>query len=170
MSTTRKMHLTKNLSGDLPARCARLKGKLMDGKIEYLNTDLDLTSAGQLTDLAEALKAKALFPLHVTNADDGLWYAKFETEKNYDEPEKTIKEMITAIETLEEPLRAVWFRCTQREFNIGYDCGTQPWAFEQGLTSYLLGRIAALGASLRLTLYPDREGSAQPGAQTVTGR
>ena len=142
----------------------------MDGKIEYLNTDLDLASAVELTGLAEALKAKALFPLHVTKADDGLWYAKFETEKNYDEPEKTIKEMITAIEALEEPLSSIWFRCSQREFNIGYDCGTEPWAFEQGLTSELLGRIAALGASLRFTLYPDREGSAQPDAQTVTGR
>jgi hypothetical protein len=142
----------------------------MDGKIEYLNTDLDLASAVELTCLAEALKDKALFPLHVTKAGDGLWYAKFETETNYDEPEKTINEMITAIEALEEPLKAIWFRCSQREFNIGYNCGTEPWAFEQGLTSELLGRIAALGASLRFTLYPDREGSAQPGAQTVTGR
>lgn len=132
----------------------------MDGKIEYLNTDLDLASAVDLTCLAEALKAKSLFPLHVTKADDGLWYAKFETEKNYDEPEKTIQEMITAIEALEEPLRAIWFGCSQREFNIGYDCGTEPWAFEQGLTSELLGRIAASGASLRFTLYPDRAGSA----------
>ena len=95
----------------------------MDGKIEYLNTDLDVTSAEDLTGLAEALKVKELFALHVTQAEDGLWYAKFETENNYGEPEKTITEIITAIEALEEPLRATWYRCSQREFNIGYDCG-----------------------------------------------
>ena len=136
----------------------------MNGKIEYLNTDLDVTSAEDLTVLADALKVKEIFSLHVTRAEDRLWYAKFETEKNYDEPEKTITTMITAIEALEEPLRAIWNRCSQREFNMGYDCGSVPWAFEQGLSSELLCRIAALGASLRLTLYPDREDSAQPGA------
>jgi hypothetical protein len=136
----------------------------MKGKIEYLNTDLDLSSADELTGLAEALKAKELFPLHITQAEDGLWYAKLETEENYDEPEKTITKMITAIEALEEPSRVIWQRCSQREFNMGYDCGSEPWAFEQGLSCELLGRIAALGASLRLTLYPDREDGAQPGS------
>lgn len=140
----------------------------MDGKIEYLNTDLDLTSAEELTGLGEALKANTLYSLHVTQAEDGLWYAKLETEENYDEPEKTITKMITAIEALEEPLRATWYRCSQREFNMGYDCGSEPWAFEQGLSCELLGRIAALGASLRLTLYPDRENGGQPGAETMT--
>lgn len=136
----------------------------MNGKIEYLNTDLDVTSAEDLTVLAEALNVKELFSLHVTRAEDGLWHAKFETDKDYDDPEKTITTMITAIETLEEPLRAIWNRCSQREFNMGYDCGSEPWAFEQGLSSELLSRIVALGASLRLTLYPDREDSSQPEA------
>ena len=52
-------------------------------------------------------------------------------------------------------------QCTTREFNLGYDCGAEPWAFNQGLSSELLGRIAAVGASLRLTIYPDREESVQ---------
>ena len=36
----------------------------------------------------------------------------------------------------------------------------RPWAFNQGLSSGLLGRVAAVGASLRITLYPSREQSA----------
>lgn len=39
---------------------------------------------------------------------------------------------------------------------------------EQGLSSELLGRIAALGASLRLTLYAERKDSAQLGGETMT--
>jgi hypothetical protein len=125
--------------------------------IDYLNTDLDVTSAHDLTALAVVFKSRGLFPLHVDRGDDGLWYATFETEEEHTEPETNIAAMVAAIESLGEPNRSVWLGCTRREFNIGYDCGAEPWAFNQGLTCELLGRVAAVGASLRFTLYPDAE-------------
>jgi len=94
--------------------------------------------------------------LHVTHRDDGLWHAIFETQEQHTEPEPNIAAMVAVAESLEEPHRSMWSSCTRREFNIGYDCGAGPSAFEQGLSSGLLGRIAAVGASLRVTLYPDR--------------
>jgi hypothetical protein len=132
----------------------------MDGKISYLNTDLDLTSSADLTELAAAFKAAGVSPLHVTHGEDGLWYATFETDEQHDQPEPNIAAMVMVAETLQEPLRSVWSGCTRREFNIGYDCGAEPWAFNQGLSSRLLEGIAAVGASLRITLYPDREAGA----------
>jgi hypothetical protein len=129
----------------------------MDGKICYLNTDLDLTSSEDLTGLAAAFDTAGVSPLHVTHGEDGLWYATFETDEQHDQPEPNIAAMVLVAETLQEPLRSVWSGCTRSEFNIGYDCGAEPWAFNQGLSSSLLGRIAAVGASLRITLYPDRE-------------
>lgn len=129
----------------------------MDGVIFYLNTDLDLTSADDLTALAAAFQAGGVFPLHVTRGEDGLWYACFETEEQHTEPEPNIAAMLAVVETLAPPFRAVWAGCSRREFNIGYDCGLEPWAYNQGLSAELLGRMAAVGASLRWTLYPDRE-------------
>jgi hypothetical protein len=120
----------------------------------YINTDLDLTSADDLTLLAAAFEAKEVSPLHVTRGEDGLWYTIFEVYDQHEEPEKAISTMLAVIESLEGSLKTVWAGCTRREFNIGYDCGSKPWAFNQGLSSQLLGRIAAVGASLRLTLYP----------------
>lgn len=131
----------------------------MDDTIRYLNTDLDLTSTGDLTALAAAFEAHGVPPLHVTRDADGLWYARFETGEQYEEPEPNIAAMIAVVESFAEPLRAVWAGCTLREFNIGYDCGAKPWAFEQGLSSQLLGRVAAVGASLRITLYPPESAS-----------
>jgi hypothetical protein len=129
----------------------------MDGVITYLNTDLDLTSDQDLTLLADAFKVGGAPPLHgVTRADDGLFYAMFETAESYNEPEPNIAVMVAIVESLAAPRRLVWDGCSRREFNIGYDCGAEPWAFNQGLSSDLLGRVAALGASLRVTLYPDR--------------
>jgi hypothetical protein len=128
----------------------------VDGKICYINTDLDLVSAADLTLLAAALKEKGVPPLHVTRGDDGLWYSILETDTDFVEPEPNIAVMLNAVESLKGPLRSAWSRCKLREFNIGYDCGNEPWAFNQGLSSGLLSRIAASGATLRITIYPDK--------------
>ncbi len=132
----------------------------MDNTIQYLNTDLDLISPVDLSALALIFKTRGVYPLHVTHDEGHPWYATFERDSadEYSEPEEPqhhIEVMLAAIESLEEPHRSVWQGCTLREFNIGYDCGTEPWAFNQGLTAELLGRMAAVGGSLRFTLYPD---------------
>jgi hypothetical protein len=131
----------------------------MDNKICYLNTDLDLTSANDLTALSVAFEASGVRPLHVTQAEDGFWYATFETDEQFTEPEPNIAAMLAVVESLAESLRLVWDGCSRRQCNIGYDCGAEPWEFNQGLSTELLGRMAAVGASLRVTLYPDRESS-----------
>lgn len=134
----------------------------MDGKITYLNTDLDLVSEYDLTGLAAAFEAGGVVALHTTLCEDGLWRATFEqneefTDEHHHEPALHISAMLYVIESLATPLRLTWDNCRLREFNLGYDCGDEPWAFNQGLSADLMGRIAAAGASLRVTLYPDRE-------------
>ena len=129
----------------------------MDNTITYLNTDLVLVSSADLTSLAAVFESRGVPPLYVTQGGDGLWHVTFETEDQYTEPEPNIEMMVGVIEALDERDRSVWLSCIKREFNIGYDCGAEPWAFSQGLSCFLLGRMAALGASLRFTLYPDRE-------------
>ncbi|MEZ4733918.1 MAG: hypothetical protein R3E79_43050 [Caldilineaceae bacterium] len=59
------------------------------------------------------------------------------------------------IEALAPEDKAMWSRCTVKEFNLGYQCGTEPRPFTQGLSSDLIGRIAAVNATMRITLYPD---------------
>ena len=129
----------------------------MDDAICYLNTDLELTSRDDLTALSRVFKSRGFFSLRVMHHEDGCWYATFETSDHHTDPESCIAAMVAAVETLRPRHRSIWDSCTQREFNIGYDCGDEPWAFNQGLSSELLGRIAAVGAALRWTLYPDRE-------------
>jgi hypothetical protein len=131
----------------------------VNGIIHYLNTDLDLSSPDDLTALAAILESQGVFPLHVTCVIEGVWHATFETNESYTEPEPNIAAMVAVVEALDEPHRPVWLGCTRRQFNIGYDCGDEPWEFNQGLSCELLGRIAAVGASIRITLYPDREPS-----------
>ena len=129
----------------------------MSNQIEYLNTDLDLASSSDLTALSEHLEANGVFSLHVTQGGDGEWSATFETDEIHNEPETNIAALLDVIENLDETHRTTWSRCTQREFNIGYDCGHEPWAFNHGLSNALIRRIADVGASVRFTIYPRRD-------------
>ena len=75
---------------------------------------------------------------------------------SFEEPDANIAKMLNAIESLTHRQRVIWSRCNLREFNIGYDCGDEPWSFNQGLSNETLGRIAVARATVRWTLYPDR--------------
>ena len=127
--------------------------------IRYLNTDLDLIASIPLADLAATLESLGVFPLHVMQGEDGLWYCTLETENehiDHTEPESNIAEMLTAIEAFPAAAMETWDACTTREFNVGYDCGDEPWAFSQGLSNETLLRMAQCGSTFRVTLYPFR--------------
>src|SRR5262245_44653153 len=101
-----------------------------DDSICYLNTDLDLTSVYDLTALAGVFRAQGAFVLHLTRGDDQLWYATIEVLRGCQEsrnPESDIAFLLRAVESLPESLQTEWTRCSRREFNIGYDCGSKPW-------------------------------------------
>jgi hypothetical protein len=121
-------------------------------KIQYLNTDLDLVSSCSLDDLCAEITERELCG-HVTHGEDGLWYAMFE-DCNAEEPEPNIKNLLDALDQLSPAAVQVLRQCTKIEFNIGYDCGDEPWSFNQGLSHETLRRIVEHGASLRVTLYP----------------
>ncbi len=132
----------------------------MDGKIQYLNTDLDLVALQDPTPLTDALAERRVRALHPpSQGNDQRWYCILEiiADDNHEEPETTIQVMLDAIESLDAVAAELWARCAIREFNIGYDCGDDPWAFNQGLSNQTLARIAAVKATLRITIYPDRK-------------
>jgi len=127
---------------------------LDDVKIRYLNTDLDLRSAKDLTALSDFFKSHGAYCLHVTHGEDDLYYATLEADTTCREPEQSISALMSIVESLKGSEKLLWRSCTLREFNIGYDCGSEPWAFNHAISNPLLHRLATAGAALRLTLYP----------------
>jgi len=100
------------------------------------------------------LETRGLLPLHVSQDDDGVWRATFETNQQHAEPEPNIAAFLAVIDSLDPALRSTWHQCASREFNIGYDFGPEPWAFNQHVSSEILRRMGGAGVSLRITLYP----------------
>jgi hypothetical protein len=122
--------------------------------MQYLNTDLDIVSDQDLSPLAAALERGGLLTLHVDRREDGLWYATFETDESYGEPEPNFLKFLEAIASLDDGIAPAWRACQIRELNIGYECGTEPWAFNQAISAKTLARVAAAGIALRITIYP----------------
>jgi hypothetical protein len=136
------------------------RGAHMEAVTRYCNTDLDLTSPNELTALAAALEGRGLALMRpVIRITEG-WFCGFSWGGEwFDEPEQSIAAMLAAIEALDPSLRAAWAACSLRVFDIGYDCGREPFAFRQELSAEALVRLAAVGATLRVTLYSDPEAS-----------
>lgn len=123
-------------------------------KIQYVNTDLDLACDFDPSMIASEFEARGL-SVHVTPGNDGRFYLLCE-DCNDTEPEPNIKCLLDAVDALSDDSRKLWARCSKREFDIGYDCGDEPWSFNQGISNDVLFRMANCGASLRITLYPHR--------------
>ncbi|MEM6256319.1 MAG: hypothetical protein AAF821_25680 [Cyanobacteria bacterium P01_D01_bin.156] len=125
---------------------------MVESKIRYLNTDLELVSDSDLTSLVAVVEARDLCILHCAQ-HEGLLYANLELLSQYGEPETTVAEMLIVIESLDAVSRAIWHNCTKRAFDIGYECGQTPRHLNQSLSAKLLERIAAVKASLHITIY-----------------
>ncbi|HKR25466.1 MAG TPA: hypothetical protein VJS15_09420 [Allosphingosinicella sp.] len=132
----------------------------MADRTGYLNTDLELVSKDDLTALATYLKDRKWSALHAGRRPDGTWLGVFEAPHGDQEaPEPTISTMLALLSALPEPLQKEWRSCSKRDFNIGYQAGTDR-RLEQALPNDLLKQIAALGASISITLYPAHESPA----------
>jgi hypothetical protein len=133
----------------------------MDGTTHYVTTDLNLYSAEDLTALAAGLEIRGFAIARPMTRFDREWFCGFalRSEERYDEPEPQIAAMLAAVEGLDPPLRSAWAGCSLRLFDIGYDCGREPFYFRQELSTETLARLAAVGATLRVTLYADQETS-----------
>jgi hypothetical protein len=126
-------------------------------QIQYLNTDLDLVAPVSLEPLIAHFEAARISPLRPTLGEDGNWYVTLETDEPHEEPDRNIAALLSAIESTTGAARECWDACAKREFNVGYDCGDEPWSFNQGLSNATLRRMADCGATIRITLYPFRE-------------
>ena len=123
--------------------------------IQYLNTDLDLASSEDLRPLVRALVRGGLWDIHV-DREKGVWRACLETAKMARTPNGHITAMLKAVASLKPKARALWDGCRKREANLGYESGEHPalGQFNQLIPRQTLKRMAVLGLSMRITIYP----------------
>lgn len=120
--------------------------------IAYINTDLDLVSAHDLTELGATLTEMGWIELHLGKIGEE-WRASFEISCRETTPEATISAMLDAIERLDAGHKAAFDACRVRDFNIGFASGEAPRCREYVLGGAVLARVARAGARVGMTLY-----------------
>ena len=174
---------TEVVQPDEAVSCPPTSWSMWGGTTTYRVTDLYVFTTEDLTAVAAALEARGLSIGHraywITATEywglaEPQWHWSFQTdcEEGYEGPEAHIAAYLTAVEALDPPARAAWARCSQRVFDVAYDCGMRPHAVRHSLSTGTLARLAAVGGELKLTLYPldPREiKHAEPGAAADGG-
>lgn len=124
----------------------------------YLNVDLELRSAADLSPLAEhwGERVMVLFNHRVGECYHlALETAVAETSRppSAADADACIQDFLALFSALPSPLLALWTGCTSRTFDIGVTAGTTPPAFALTPSEPTLRAVAELGAAARLTVY-----------------
>ena len=135
--------------------------------IRFLNVDLDVRSDRSLRSVTEDLALRGMFNLRTADEEAGEQFACYELDGQASSAHQVLVAMLTILERMSPDAREAWDASTAREFNLGYDCGTEPWAYNDGIGPDVILRISELGGALRITLYPEQSSLAkQPDAPT----
>lgn len=121
--------------------------------VQYLNTDLEIQSKGNLSKIVEGFGADVL--VHHHGEIRGYQHASFSIAGGSSDADATIDFFCTLVECLPKDVREVWDGCCSRIFDIGYESGTSPQNFQSVIRAATIQRVAKIGASVVVTIYPE---------------
>ena len=134
----------------------------MSEKSRYINTDLEIVSPFNLGDLVNVLNERCDL-LHGEKEEDGLWHICVEahgsgiTGSPEHSPDRDIEELLKVLETLKDETIAQLKKSEKLDFNVGWYSSEKHHGSKFTVTNALLGRIANIGATLTVTIYPCEE-------------
>jgi len=118
----------------------------------YLNTDLEIESADDLTPIVEEF-GEDVICLH-----NGPWgahqRAAFEVAALSMDVSSCIRHFCALVQGLGPESRNLWDNCTRRTFNIGFEAGHDRENCEQSIDHDALEQAVAIRARLAITVYP----------------
>ncbi len=123
-------------------------------KINYINIDLDLSAGHSLDKLDQYLISQELMQISYFEADS-TWKAWYEINECKESPEETMQVFWQSLKNMPTEIKLIWESCNKRAFNIGFDCGKEPWAYNQTLSTETLSRVVELNAEVIITIYPE---------------
>ena len=65
---------------------------------------------------------------------------------------KSLIPFCALVENLPQDVREIWDRCS-RVLDVGYESGTSPHNFRSEIRATTIQRLAAIGASIVITIY-----------------
>ena len=125
--------------------------------VHYLNTDLEIESKNDLSQIVEEFGDDVLVLHH--GEMRGYQHASFSIAGGSSDADATINIFCTLVEQLPKDVRQIWDGCCSRLLDIGYESGTSPQSFRSEIRAATIQRVAKIGAGMVVTIYPEAEES-----------
>jgi hypothetical protein len=121
-------------------------------EVQYLNTDLEIESNHDVSKIVEEF-GEDVTVLHQGEIR-GYQHASFEIAGSMNGANEVINHFCSLVEGLPKEVRMVWDECCSRIMDIGYESGTSPRSFRSEIRASTIQRVAEIGASIVITIYP----------------
>ena len=129
-------------------------------EIRYLNTDLEIESKSDLSRIVEEFGEDVIVLHHEEMR--GYQHASFEISESSADADGVINFFCLLVEELPGEVREIWDGCVSRVFDIGYESGGSPQNFRSQIRASTIQRVARIGASIVITIYPESGDFAPP--------
>ena len=123
--------------------------------VQYLNTDLEIESKSDLSEIVEEFGEDVLLLHH--GEIRGYQHASFSIAGGSTDADAAINSLCTLVEQLPRDVRAIWDGCCSRLFDVGYESGKSPQNFRSEIRAATIQRVANIGAGVVVTIYPETE-------------
>ena len=121
--------------------------------IRYLNTDLEIESKHDLSKIVAEF-GEDVSVLHHGKIR-GYQHASFEIARSHSAgADEVINNFCDLVKYLPKEARAIWDGCCSRILDVGYESGTRPPNFRSEIRAATIQRVAEIGASIVITIYP----------------
>lgn len=125
-------------------------------EVHYINTDLEIESKHCLSKIVEEF-GEAVWVLHHGEIR-GYQHACFEVSGSAGGADEVINYFCSLVEYLPKEVRLIWDECCSRILDVGYEIsyeiGTSPSSFRSEIRASTIKRVAEIGASIVITIYP----------------
>ncbi len=121
-------------------------------EVHYLNTDLEIESLHDLSKIVDEF-GEGVSVLHHGEIR-GYQQASFEIAGNTNGADEVINYFCSLVENLSKEVRLIWDGSCSRTLDVGYESGTLPSSFRSEIRASTIKRVAEIGASIIITIYP----------------
>jgi hypothetical protein len=135
------------------------EGEIREGEIAFLNVDVDVLSRSPLEPLVNELGREVLGNYV---GREGRRYGAHFSLYSPKSADHAVRRLATIIGALPLPARRLWKGAQRRSFNLGFESGHHPHCLETMVSPEAVQAVAALGASIVVTIYPVQ--TSRPGA------
>ena len=120
--------------------------------VRYLNTDLEIESKTDLSRIVQEFGEDVMVLHH--GEIRGYQHASFEIPGTTAGADETINYFCALVEALPKEAREIWNGCCSRVIDIGYESGISAHNFRSEIRASTVQRVAAIDASIVVTIYP----------------